>query len=189
MARISSALAAVVPLIAFGTVAPVLPPSEHVDTEVSTNLVLEMGRHVGNFNLRLEFAGTQSNNVEVVIGTDADGDGKLSFGESGMRLGWDCGRYFLERVSTGERYEETEVGTNDFDRVIDWQCELRRHRIRKLDATSESGAAFLSVTTNAPAWLYDGDWNLMRLTARGVDFPNERFVYEVTQRGHLLILR
>ena len=31
--------------------------------------------------------------------------------------------------------------------------------------------------------------NLMRLTARGVDIPNERFVYEVTQRGHLLILR
>lgn len=189
MGRIFIALAIMVPLVALGTEAPQLPQSEYVDTEVSTNLVLEMGRHVGNFNFRLEFIGTPSNNVEVVIGTDADGDGELSFDECGMRLGWDCGRYFLERVSTGERYEETEVGTNDFDRVIDWQCELRRHRIRTLDATSESGAAFLSVTTNAPAWLYDGDWNLMRLTARGVDFPNERFVYEVTQRGHLLILR
>ena len=174
---------------AFGAVAPQLPESEYVDTEVSTNLVLEQGRHVGSFNLRMEFCGTPSNTVEVVIGTDVDGDGELSFDEGGMRIGWDCGRYFIERVATGERLEETWIGTNNLSRVLDWQCMVKRHRIKALEISSEAGAAFADVTTNVPSWFHDGDWNLMRLTARGVDVPNERFAYEVTERGHLLFLR
>lgn len=182
-------LVAAVPLMSFATVAPQLPPSTCADTEVSTNLVLNLGTRVGNFNLRLEFAGTTSNNVEVVIGSDADGNGELSFDENGVRMGWDCGRYFIERVSTGERFEETAIGTNDHERVLDWQCQIKRHRIKAMDISNEAGPAFLSAATNPPAWLYDGDWNLMRLTARGVDVQNERCIYEVTQRGHLLILR
>ena len=188
MNRCVIALAAIVPLMSFATVAPQLPESECVDTEVSTNLVLELGRHVGGFNLRMEFCGTSSNTVEVVIGTDVDGDGELSFDESGMRIGWDCGRYFIERVATGERFEETRIGTDDLSRVLDWQCEIKRHRVRTLAITNEAGAAFADVTTNAPSWFYDRDWNLMRLTARGVDDQNEHFVYEVTQRGFLLHL-
>ena len=175
---------------AFGAVAPQLPPSAYLDTEVSTNLVLNQNLvSVAGLNLRLEFAGTSSNNVEVVIGTDADGDGELSFDEGAVRMGWDCGRYFVERVSTGDHYEDAGVGTNDLSRVLDWRCALKRHRIQALEISSEAGAAFLSVTTNVPGWVHDENWNLMRLTARGVDIPNERFVYEVTQRGHLLILR
>ena len=175
---------------AFGAVAPQLPSSEYLDTEVSTNLVLNQNLvSVAGLNLRLEFAGTSSNNVEVVIGTDVDGDGELSFDEGGMRLGWDCGRYFIERVATGERFEETRIGTNDLARVLDWQCMVKRHRIKALEISNEAGAVFADVVTNVPGWFYDGDWNLMRLTARGVDVPNERFDYVVTQRGHLLILR
>ena len=188
MNRCVIALAAIVPLMSFATVAPQLPESEYVDTEVSTNLVLEQGRHAGSFNLRMELCGTPSNTVEVVIGTDVDGDGELSFDEGGMRLGWDCGRYFIERVATGERFEETRIGTNDLARVLDWQSEIKRHRIRTLAITNEAGAAFGIAVTNAPSWFYDGDWNLMRLTARGVDVQNERFVYAVTQRGFLLQL-
>ena len=189
MNRCVIALAAIVPLMSFATVAPQLPESEYVDTEVSTNLVLNQVARVGGFSLRMEFCGTSSNTVEVVIGTDVDGDGELSFDEGGMRLGWDCGRYFVERVSTGERFEETRIGTNDLSRVLDWQCVLKRHRIRALEISNEAGAAFLSVTTNVPGWAYDADWNLMRLTARGVDVPNERFGFEATQRGYQVILR
>lgn len=174
---------------AFGAVAPQLPESEYVDTEVSTNLVLNQVARVGGLSLRMEFCGTSSNTVEVVIGTDVDGDGELSFDEGGMRLGWDCGRYFIERVATGERFEETRIGTNDLARVLDWQCMVKRHRIKALEISNEAGAVFADVVTNVPGWFYDGDWNLMRLTARGVDVSNERFVYEVTQRGYLLFLR
>lgn len=189
MNRCVIALAAIVPLMSFATVAPRLPESEYADTEVSTNLVLNQGMYVDGFNLRMEFCGTPSNTVEVVIGTDADGDGELSFDESGVRLGWDCGRYFVERVATGERFAETRIGTNDLARVLDWQCVLRRQRIKTLAISNEAGAAFAGITTNVPSWSYDGSWNLMRLTARGVDVQNERFVYAVTHRGHLLILR
>ena len=174
---------------AFGAVAPQLPPSEYLDSEVSTNVVLEQGRQVGELELRLVFTGTPSNNVEVVVGTDADGDGELSFDESGVRLGWDCGRYFVERVATGERFDAAAVGTNDVGRALDWRCVIRRGRILSLVAAPEAGDAILSVTTNAPAWLYDAGWNLMRLTARGVDVQDERFSCAVTPRGHLVILR
>lgn len=181
---------AALPSMVFGITAPALPLSDFADTEVSTNLVLNQGAmSVSGLNLRLEFTGTASNNVEVVLGTDADHDGALSFDESGVRLGWDCGRYFIERMQTGERYEETNVGTDEFARVLDWQCVVRRHTLKSLAITTEAGAGFSCVTTNAPSWLYDRDWNLIQLTARGVDMQNEQFDYEVTQRGILIMLK
>ena len=175
---------------AFGAVAPQLPPSEYPDTEVSTNLVLEQ-RVIGmvGLNFRLEFNGSPSNNVEVALGTDADRDGTLSFDETGIRVGWDCGRYFVERVATGERFEESVVGTNGTPRVLDWNCTLRLRRMKSLCVSNEIAAAFLSMTTNAPSWLYADEWDLMRLTARGTDIPDERFEYTVTQRGHVIFLR
>ena len=59
------------------------------------------------------FSGTPSNNVEIALGRDADGDGELSFDEAAVRLGWDCGVFFVERVVTGERFEEASVGVRD----------------------------------------------------------------------------
>ena len=56
-------------------------------------------------------------------------------------------------------------------------------------ATNEVGAAFAQVSTNAPAWLYSRDWNLMRLTARGVDVQGERFEVEVQTSGFSINLR
>lgn len=174
----------------FGEVVPQLPPSDYLDTEVSTNLVLVQGViGVAGLNFRLEFNGTPSNNVEVALGTDADRDGTLSFDETGIRVGWDCGRYFIERVATGERFEESVVGTNGTPRVLDWNCALRHRRIKSLCVSNEVAAAFLAVTTNAPSWLYDCEWNLMGLTARGTDVLGERFAYEVTQRGHVIFLK
>lgn len=177
-------------LTALGAVAPQLPDSEYLDAEVSTNLVLDQGMvGVVGLNLRLEFTGTSSNNVEVVLGRDADGDGSLSFNECGIRVGWDCGRYFLERVLSGERMDEVQIGTNDQERVIEWNCTVRKRHLRSLSIANETGPVFLSMTTNATQWLYDGEWNLMRLTARGTDVQDERFEYSVDQRGHVIILR
>ena len=184
------AASVMLPTAVSGMTAPALPPSAFADTEVSTNVVLAQAAvNVSGLNLQLLFCGTSSNNVEIALGMDADNDGELSFDETDVRLGWDCGRYFIERVSTGERHEETNVGTNDLDRVLDWQCVVRRNSLKSLTISTEAGAAFAIVTANPPAWLYGRNWNLINLTARGTDVQNEQFTYESTQRGAVFMLQ
>ena len=175
-----------------GVTVPQLPPSEHADTEVSAHHRLEQPA-VGlrGLDFRLEFNGTPSNNVEVAFGRDGDGDGVLAPHETDVVIGWECGRYFVERFPTGERFEETEVGTDGTGRSLSWHYTLRKggRVFGSFAATNEVGAAFAQVSANAPAWLYDRDWDLMRLTARGVDVLGERFGVEVRQRGLLIHLR
>jgi len=184
------AASVMLPTAVSGMTAPALPPSAFADTEVSTNIVLEQAAvNVSGLNLQLLFCGTSSNNVEIALGMDADNDGELSFDEMDVRLGWDCGRYFVERVSTGERYEETNVGTNDLNRVFDWQCAVRRNTLESLAISTEVGLGFANVTANPPAWLYGRNWNLINLTARGTDVQNEQFTYESTSRGVVLRLQ
>ena len=184
------AASVMLPTAVSGMTAPSLPPSAFADTEVSTNVVLAQSAvNVSGLNLQLLFCGTSSNNVEIALGMDVDNDGELSFDETDVRLGWDCGRYFIERVSTGERYEETNVGTNDLDRVLDWQCVVYRNSLKSLAISTEAGVGFTNVTANTPVWLYGRNWNLINLTARGTDVQNEQFIYESTQRGAVFILQ
>ena len=90
---------------------PALPEPAFADTEVTAHhpLVLPPA-NINGLNLEIAFSGTPSNNVEIALGRDEDGDGELSFDEAGVRLGWDCGVYFIERVATGERFA-VEVST------------------------------------------------------------------------------
>ena len=172
----------------FGEVVPQLPPSEYVDTEVSTNWPLDHGT-IASLDLRVEFVGTPSNNVEVALGEDADKDGELSHGESGLRFGWDCGRYFAERMATGEAFVEERIGTNETERVLEWRWAVRRHRLEGLAVSNEVGEAFMSATTNPPTWLYDDKWNLVKVTVRGADVSNECLRYRVTRRGMAIFVR
>ena len=184
------AASVMLPTAVSGMTAPALPPSAFADTEVSTNVVLAQAAvNVSGLNLQLLFCGTSSNNVEIALGMDADNDGELSFDETDVRLGWDCGRYFIERVSTGERHEETNVGTNDLNRVLDWQCVVRRNSLKSLTISTEAGAGFANVAANLPAWLYCRNWDLIKLTARGTDVQNERFTYVSTQCGAVFMLQ
>ena len=177
-------------LFGFGRTVPQLPPWEMADTEVSVCQTIDQGEvGVCGLDFRLEFSGTASNNVEVVLGRDVDGDGNLSFEESGIRVGWDCGRYFIERVCSGERFDELTVGTNGQERILGWTCAVKRHRMRGLAVTNEVGGVFTAITAEPPEWLYDPSWNLMRLTARGTDVLDEHFDIDVRNRGFLIHLR
>ena len=69
-----------------------LAPSPYADTEVTTNVPCRIDAP-STKELRVEVAvqGTPSNNVESTIGTDRNGDGKLSFDEEGVTVEWVCG--------------------------------------------------------------------------------------------------
>ena len=72
-----------------------LPSAEFADTEVSTNIAFAVERPAMT---RIEFTvaldATPTNNVEVAIGTDENGDGNLSVEESAYAFGYDCGSWF-----------------------------------------------------------------------------------------------
>ena len=99
------------PMAAFAVTVEPLPQSEFADTEVSTNIAFAVERPAMT---RIEFTvaldATPTNNVEVAIGTDANGDGNLSVEESAHVFGYDCGKWF-ERNREGAGPIGTECPT------------------------------------------------------------------------------
>ena len=169
---------------------PTLPTPEFADTEVTAYHPLDQAMpSVCGLTFALAFRGTPSNNVEIAFGRDDDGDGDLSFGESDVRVGWDCGRYFIECVPTGARFEEQTVGTNGADRTLHWDCALKHRVMRGLSVSNEVWRVFATVTADPPNWLYDANWDTLRLTARGPDVRNEQFDVEVSTTGIAVIFR
>ena len=82
--------------VAAGVAVVPLPAPEFADTEVSTNLVFSVGEGQNrSLVFTVELQATPSNNVEVAIGVDANGDGRLSVDESGLCVGYDCGTWFV----------------------------------------------------------------------------------------------
>ena len=89
------AMIPLLPMAAFAVTVEPLPQSEFADTEVSTNIAFAVERPAMT---RIEFTvsldATATNNVEVAIGTDANGDGSLAVEESAYVFGYDCGTWF-----------------------------------------------------------------------------------------------
>ena len=89
------AMIPLLPMAAFAVTVEPLPQSEFADTEVSTNIAFAVERPAMTrivFTVALD--ATPTNNVEVAIGTDANGDGSLAVEESAYVFGYDCGTWF-----------------------------------------------------------------------------------------------
>ena len=100
------------PLAALGTTVSELPPSEFADTEVSTNIAFVVDRSMmTRIEFTVELDATPTNNVEVAIGTDGNGDGNLSVEESAYVFGYDCGSWFC-RERDANTIENTAVNLN-----------------------------------------------------------------------------
>ncbi len=167
-----------------------LPAPEYVDTEVSAHYPLQQPENVDNLDFSLVFNATASNNVEVAFGADADGDGKLALDETEMIIGWDCGRYFIENFKAGEIVEEAaaDIGAR---RSLNWHYRIYGNRatLKSFAATNETGVVFAELSVAKPQWLYSCNWNLMRLTARGIDAQDEVFNVDVCRKGIVIILK
>ena len=91
------------PMAAFAVTVEPLPTSEYADTEVSTNIAFVVERPaMTRIEFTVELDATPTNNVEVAIGTDADGDGNLSVEEAAYTFGYDCGKWFKRTQSKSE---------------------------------------------------------------------------------------
>ena len=137
-----------------------LPQSEFADTEVSTNFTFGVGA-VANRRLvfTLELQASPSNNVEVAIGCDANGDGHLSLDESGLTVGYDCGEWFVRSAEKDAVTSAVVSDTGTFRRVY----EIRSRHI-------------------------DPSWNLVKVTRRGFGAANENVAVEPVESGFALRL-
>ena len=153
-----------------------LAPSQFADTEVSTNVPCALDLpSLKEYRIGLGLVGTPSNNVEVALGHDADGDGVLSLDEAAISLAWDCGEWMARGMSDegwGMRDVPLTTGgpdTNGFV-VAEIAVAISNHKAK-------------------PAWLYDRTWDLVRVTRRGVDDPEERVSLYTRVAGLMILVK
>ena len=151
-----------------------LPASEYADTEVSTNVAFRASRRgVKSLDVRIEYAGSESNCVEMAFGRDADGNGDLSAEEMRLLLGWRGGRRFVENVAADERiYEDAEPTSGR--RFLALSVTTDGDLVPRTAAfTCESGPCFTSFAADVPRSLCDSSWNLVKVVRRGAFAADE----------------
>ena len=159
--------------------------SSYADTEATTNVVFNAGDSDDRlFRLSLELNAKSDNNVSVVFGTDADANGVLDREEADAVVGWDSGSWFYQdRVSGAEAH----TARTDGRCRLNWELTLNPHKAAKsIKATDANGVVF---TGAIPAAMFNPDWNLMQVTARGLTEPNGIVVNAVLGWGFNVILR
>ena len=156
LARLSFSLLALSAFAGARVVVPSLPAPVRPLAEIETNVVFDAGLAGDNlWRLSIELDATASNCVEVVFGTDADGDGALGIEEGELSVGWDCGEWFWRdrRANAACRVEGTA-------QRLDMTLYLNRDRAAKSLASS------VFPTVVSPT-CFNPDWNLARVVSRG----------------------
>ena len=156
-------IAAIVPSALAARVASPLPPSSlYADTESVTNVTFNAGVSGDNvFFLSLALDALPSNNVEVVFGHDANGNGALDDSEAAFAIGWDCGEWFFRDIAAD--IADSCAGACGRTK-LDWDVKLDQSLSPKAFRAQAGGAAlpFPMMTT-----MYSPSWNVARVTVRG----------------------
>ena len=162
-----------------------LPESPFTDTEVSTDVVFSAGRaEARTFRMSLELTATTNNCLAVAFGVDANGNGVLDHAEVDVVWGWDCGEWFWRDRRSGQGSRLSRDGGPS---RIDVRMELDPFRRAKSVQASDPGGAVFSGTV--PATLFDPEWNLMRVTARGSTAPDGIVVSGTEVHGLKVVVR
>ena len=172
-------------LFAYSGVQINLPPVQHLDTEVITNMPITIcSKGIGEFSYSLSFFATASNNIEIAFGVDANNDGCLSDIETDLISGWECGEWFILNNKTDFRYS---VNQSLVDRQHEFICKIKTFSngtIKSVDYYDNKEEIFSSLKSNIPVWLFSPKWNIIRLVARGDNIrANEEFFIKVLHQG------
>ena len=168
---------------------PPLPVPPYADTEVSTNIVLGYAdRGIKSFQLKFIFECVSSNCIQVALGKDADGDGYISFAETGALYGWRNGRFFIENTQENIRYEERLTAASptifSFSILMDGS-----YMPKEFHAFSDSTAIFQPLSRNVPHWLCRPQWDMMRVTRRGPGELRQWLDCEIRRGSFALVVR
>ena len=183
---------AVVSNAATMAVAP-LPASEYADTEVSTNICLDVtqvlaeGDNYRFFDVTLSLVATSTNNVEIAFGIDSNDDGVLGCRERDFVLGWDCDEWFWRdrRANVETRFDRSNDASST--RTLSWRVKLGGdHLARSYSATE--GRTILA-TGAATGAMFSPQWNMARIVVRGGIEPNEQISVKMSQNAMRVIIR
>ena len=149
------------PMAAFAVTVGPLPPSEFADTEVSTNIPIRVNlERLDRMRFALELSPTATNDIEVLIGHDADTNGVLSVGESRIAFGYDCGNWFVR--------EGEEV------RAETYICSEQMYARRELAIRYKD---------------FDPDWDLVKVVRRGLGASDESILLVEERKRFVLFVR
>ncbi len=164
-----------------------LPPCQFPDTEVSTNCQFSTARTGGLvLSLHLSLLASPSNNVEIAIGHDSDGDGHLSACEAGATVGWDCGEW-VARCGMEELHAD--AATPSVRKQLTWRLFVSDGTVRKLEASENGHSLDFGLNGPPPAWLFSPTWDVVRFIARGADAADESLRAELHANGTVIKLR
>ena len=171
------------PMAALAVMVEPLPTSEYADTEVSTNIAFVVDR---SMMTRIEFTvaleATPTNNVEVAIGTDGNGDGNLSVEESAYVFGYDCGKWFVrDQVKVrgeGEQWNLSSYSAGQPEQESNILC-----------SPSPSTFTYSSHTFILKMRKLNTAWNLVKVTRRGCGAACELVKAEGRKPGLVLEVR
>ena len=85
---------------------PALPNVDPPYPEISTNIAIAVNmERLDMVSFSLDMSQPASNEVVVAVGSDADNDGDLSFGEAAFIFGCDDGMHYYADLLTGSVFE------------------------------------------------------------------------------------
>ena len=175
------------PAFALPPVHPVLPPVTYIDTETVTNVPFTAWQeHAGKFKFSLTCRTSATNNVQFAFGRDADDDGILSLEESDLVVGWDCGKWFVQGGYDAERIE-TAVGTGD-GQTLAWTVRLSPRTATPVSVTAAGDGTPVFGGVDA-GMFYRKNWNMFRLTGRGLADSAESPVVQVLPDSLTILMR
>lgn len=166
------------------------PVSPFPDTEVSTNIVINVHRSdARSLDVRIQIDGTPSNNLEVAFGRDSNTNGVLDVSEIHTVYGWRGGRYVVEDFRGWSRIESA-AATNGLCGTMMVHIENDSEAVpRRFSATCGGATAFSELSASAPAWLYRREWDTMRVVRRGAEVSGDWISCDIGYQFFMLKVR
>ena len=164
-----------------------MPQWTFADTEVSTNCPLPMAKNpIENVRCSLELVGLASNNVEVAFGRDANTNGVLDICERSLSLGWDCGEW---RMRSHAAEFACQPATTNVAKRLDFFLHVDGYAPQRMHCRENGTELDWGFASGIPPWVFDPDWDMLRLTVRGVDCGFGAFNAAVKVEGSVITFR
>jgi len=142
---------------------PQLPESPYDDTEIATNFVFSADFDKARmFNVTLDFEATATNTLELAFGVDDDSNGELAWNETDFILGWRCGEWFCRDMALDAGHS---VAASTGQKQFCWTLGLNSD-MTPLSLSVRDGS--VSIPFPVSAGMFSPEWNVCRVTARGM---------------------
>lgn len=169
-----------------------LPASSFADTVVTTNVPMCAAVPSANWKFRFSLdCVPASNSVQVAWGRDTNSNGMLEPEETRLVIGRNRHGVFVENPVSVGRFEQSLPVYGLCSEILSFCVSLDAtgHPMRFL-AQSEFGSdLFPFWNVEPPSWLFDLDWNLLRVTVRGPGASVEQIRLSLSPDPTILILR